>query len=91
MKMSNEKMREEFEAWASDSTNLWLMPVMLDGEFVDYYDEDTASAFNVWQASRTAQCVEIPTHGEASSFGNYVVFDSDDVRAMLDAAGVRYK
>ena len=40
---------------------------------------------------RNSLCVEIPTCGEASSFGNYVVFDTDDVRAMLDAAGVRYK
>ena len=56
-----------------------------------YINTDVQAGWAGWKASRAALCVEIPTDGEASSFGNYVVFDSDDVRAMLDAAGVRYK
>ena len=49
-----DKMREEFEDWAGEHNNFWLLPVMLDGKFVNYYDEDTANAFDIWQASRAA-------------------------------------
>jgi len=91
--MSNEKMREEYEAWFCSTMpykiakESWFA-VMDDG---DYIITDVQAGWAGWKASRAALCVEIPTGGEASSFGNYVVFDSDDVRAMLDAAGVRYK
>ena len=91
--MSNEKMREEYEAWFCSTMpykiakESWFA-VMDDG---DYIITDVQAGWAGWKASRAALCVEIPTDGEASSFGNYVVFDSDDVRAMLDAAGVRYK
>ena len=87
-----EKMREEYEAWFCSTMpykiakESWFA-VMDDG---DYIITDVQAGWAGWKASRAAQCVEIPTHGEASSFGDYVVFDSDDVRAMLDAAGVRY-
>lgn len=87
------KMREEYEAWFCSTMpykiakESWFA-VMDDG---DYIITDVQSGWAGWKASRAALCVEIPTDGEASSFGNYVVFDSDDVRAMLDAAGVRYK
>lgn len=88
-----EKMREEYEAWFCSTMpykiakESWFA-VMDDG---DYIITDVQAGWAGWKASRAALCVEIPTDGEASSFGNYVVFDSDDVRAMLDAAGVRYK
>ncbi len=77
------KMREEFEKCWLECGNC---------EENDIYNTNEYEVFKfAWQASRAALCVEIPTDGEASSFGDYVVFDSDDVRAMLDAAGVRYK
>ena len=79
-----DKVREEFEAWAVNY-NLAL------ADWGNYSDRHVNNMWKSWQASRAALCVEIPTDGEASSFGNYVVFDTDDVRAMLDAAGVRYK
>ena len=88
-----DKMREEYEAWFCSTMpykiakESWFA-VMDDG---DYIITDVQAGWAGWKASRAALCVEIPTEGEASSFGNYVVFDSDDVRAMLDAAGVRYK
>ena len=72
-----DKIREEFEAWINRQGYFWLA--------------DKDAYWESWKASRAALCVEIPTEGEAPSFGNYVVFDSDDVRAMLDDAGVRYK
>lgn len=76
-------MREEFEAWATESTDLWLMPVMFDGVFVNYYDENAADAFNVWKASRAALCVELPD--ESATFWH------QDVCEALDVAGVTYK
>jgi hypothetical protein len=88
-----EKMREEYEAWFCSTMpykiakESWFA-VMDDGSYII---TDVQAGWAGWKASRAALCVEIPTCGEASSFGNYVVFDSDDVRAMLDAAGVRYK
>ena len=87
------RMREEFEAWyeghCAPLESDWFKR---DSDFPDDYDYFPAQeAWSGWQASRAALCVEIPTCGEASSFGDYVVFDSDDVRAMLAAAGVSYK
>ena len=88
-----DKMREEFEAWFCSTIpykiakESWFA-VMDDGYYII---TDVQAGWAGWKASRAALCVEIPTDGEASSFGNYVVFDTDDVRAMLDAAGVRYK
>ena len=88
-----DKMREEYEAWFCSTMpykiakESWFA-VMDDGSYII---TDVQAGWAGWKASRAALCVEIPTEGEASSFGNYVVFDSDDVRAMLDAAGVRYK
>ena len=91
-----DKMREEFEAWYMDyhhkgcGKDYWGV-VFSIGSNGMYQGIACEEAWQGWKASRSALCVEIPTEGEASSFGNYVVFDSDDVRAMLDAAGVRYK
>ena len=96
-----EKMREEFEAWfwnefhrGSDITFYWDSVFAVSGNG-EYCGMACHAYWTVWQAgwkkSRAELCVEIPTDGEASSFGNYVVFDSDDVRAMLDEAGVQYK
>ena len=80
-----DKMREEYEAWFCSTMEMDLH------RFADgYLCHDTNRGWMAWKASRAALCVEIPKDGEASSFGNYVVFDSDDVRAMLDAAGIRY-
>ena len=87
-------MREEFETWYEEMTSYPVEfgedgnPSPIGGPLSHNV---TLGMWVAWQASRAALCVEIPTDGEASSFGNYVVFDTDDVRAMLDAAGVRYK
>ena len=87
-----EKMREEFEAWCA-SHGYTLRPaetncgIAIEGQ---YGNQRVQIAWEAWKASRAALCVEIPTCGEASSFGDYVVFDSDDVRTMLDDAGIRY-
>ena len=56
-----------------------------------YGDAPKKDLWECWKASRTALCVEIPKGGEASSFGDWVVFDTEVVQEMLDSAGVGYK
>ena len=48
-------------------------------------------AWRGWKASRAALCVEMPKTGEESSFGNFVVFDTELVKEILGNAGVSYK
>lgn len=67
----------EFEKWYSSI-----------GGYGDAHKKDL---WECWKASRAALCVEIPKDGEASSFGDWVVFDTEVVQEMLDSAGVRYK
>ena len=82
------KMREEFEAWYINEGYGDRRPTRhLEG----YAAPNANDMWLSWQASRAAQCVDIPEEGEASSFGNYVVFDRDAVIKMLKAGGVRYK
>ena len=70
--MSNEKMREEFEAWAS-SPEFGLR----DGHFVkgdegEYLNYPTQCYFQVWQASRAAIEVELPiAHGAPRNSSSY--------------------
>ena len=96
----SKKMREEFEAWFKSFADIDVLFDNNDQAFAinqplthgdKIVNTVVDSSWKSWKASRAALCVEIPTSGEASSFGNYVVFDSDAVREMLDAAGVSYK
>lgn len=77
--------RDEFEKWASDQ------PYQLNKIGDEYKYMATQHAWLGWQASREALCIEIPKCGEASSFGNWVVFDTESVQEMLSSVGVRYK
>lgn len=52
--MSNEKMRQEFEAWAFKEG----YTMRTDG--ADYYARETIEVYAAWQASRAALCVELP-------------------------------
>lgn len=94
-----DKMREEFEGFYESY-------MLGEGRRIEYIKNEVASFklernkygysdaqefWVVWQASRAALCVKIPKRGEASAFGDYVVFDADVVRAILDDAGVRHE
>ena len=84
--MSNEKMREEFVAWAS--SNGYELDVSDDARFT-YDFHETECAWYGWQASRAMQCVELP---EAEvSFDGDSIFTTSDVYEALDNAGVKYK
>ena len=80
-----DKVREEFEKWAKQ---FFKLDVEDWGEYIDY---ETQWAWTVWKASRESIVVKIPKEGEASSFGKYVVYDTDAVKEMLDKAGVSYE
>lgn len=58
----------------------------------DRYAGDAAQfAWMWWKRSRESVVVKIPKEGEASSFGNYIVFDYESVVKMLEEAGVKYE
>ena len=73
----SEKMREEFEVWASQ---FFKMDVEQWGEYVD---GETQWAWLSWQASRAALVVELPEKAALMS--------ASSVYAALDDAGVGYK
>lgn len=62
--MSNDKMREEFEAWAACSAWLGLgeeSQLHQDAEGTGYNEIEVHTAWLAWQASRAAVVVQFPT------------------------------
>ena len=85
-----EKMREEFEAWyeghCAPLESDWFKR---DSDFPDDYDYFPAQeAWAGWQASRAAQCVNLPDSERSVDCGD--VLYRSDVEEALDAAGIRY-
>ena len=80
-----EKMREEFEAWAASDG--YQLDASSDARFT-YDFHETECAWYGWQASRAAQCVELPDSERSVDCGD--VLYRSDVEEALDAAGVRY-
>lgn len=83
--MSNEKMREEFEAWWAGSMNATEMDLYRFGS--GYSCHETNRGWMAWQASRAAMCVELPLAFSDERATTYLT----RVTNALDAAGVRYK
>lgn len=90
--MSNEKMREEFEAWFCSTMpykiakESWFA-IMDDG---DYIITDVQAGWAGWKASRAALCVELPKQW----FDDDLECDlmvANRVLDALEAAGIRYK
>ena len=65
----NDKMREEFEAWASEEAEVRgvgeLIGLLKDEHHDRYAMIWTQTAWVAWQASRTALVVELPQEGAA--------------------------
>ena len=76
-----DKMREEFEAWFHDEYCHGCGKA-------NYGSVVTVAAWKAWQASRAAQCVELPDSERSVDCGN--VLYRSDVEEALDAAGIRY-
>lgn len=95
--MSNEKMREELEAWFKSFADI---DVLFDDDGqafaidppITYGDKivntTVNGAWKSWQASRAALCVELPRIGVLYHSTTY---NAPDVRNALDATGIRYK
>ena len=78
----SEKMREEFETWASQ---FFKLDVESWGE---YKDSETHWAWISWQASRAALVVELPGAIWCPLAYHEAI---NDVKEALDDAGVCYK
>lgn len=89
--MSTEKMREDFEKWECDSDQgpqtdpVWLM---YDANTKSYPLDKIQSRWEVWQASRAAIEVELPSPHQ----GNFGWMHQDfTVQRAIEAAGIKWK
>ena len=81
-----EKMREEFEAWAVKYN-------LARADWGNYQNRHVNNMWKAWQASRAAQCVELPEvrvldGGRIAEIGYELAID--DFERALDAAGIHY-
>ena len=87
-----DKVREEFEAWATSAGYITKMITQIAGEVSEgiaiYANGQTRSAWQAWQASRKALVVELPDFFVS---GIDAAVYRDDVIEALDEAGVSYK
>ncbi|MEE4662795.1 hypothetical protein V2L09_02535 [Pseudomonas alliivorans] len=85
----NEKLRGEFEAWArKNSMDMEYRNIPGVGQF--YQCPRTLLAFEVWQASREAQVIELPDQYKYADPGE-AVHVIIDCRSAIEAAGVKVK
>jgi hypothetical protein len=79
-------MREEFEAWYLETSDMDIRPARIDDHYV-------LSVHNVawcaWQASRAALVIELPDRETYEYDAGYTVYDLC-AQALTDA-GVSYK
>lgn len=91
--MSTDKVREEFEAWARDNAMLLFMKVATG----QYSSLKTELAWQAWQASRAALCVELPFISTPEKAGpTWIAISAkenyrEQCRGAIEAAGVRIK
>lgn len=90
-----DKMRKEFEEWATSAGYITKMVIPMAGEDSQekaiYANGQTRSAWQAWQASRKALVVELPTTWNASYTDKVIVMDASSVVEALEDAGVAYK
>ena len=84
-----EKMREEFEAWKANDTGAPVSVIVskreLDGYSYDRLNREWVTWQAGWEASRAAQCVELPRCWNDKQ-RDY----RDELVERFDAAGIRY-
>ena len=89
--MMSEKMRDGFESWCL-ANGYTLRPaetncgIIIEG---DYGHPTVQIAWQAWQASRAALCVNLPTNETTWPDGTELV-DRKQVETSMDAAGVSY-
>jgi len=77
-----DKMREEFEAWASSEG----LPLLFLDKHNFYESHVTDIAWQAWQASRQALVVEPPPQHSAA----YRAYDGVELRYALKEAGIKW-
>ncbi len=86
--MSNDKVREQFEAWALSCNQ------MIDKANGVYLVRSVDCLWVAWRASREALVIDLPetigTYAHPESDREWVL-DPDDVRKSIEAAGVKVK
>ena len=85
-----DKMREEFEAWASSDG--YQLDASSDARFT-YDFHETECAWYGWQASRATLCVELPSRisDDSDKWSVGYDFGVDAAADSLDSVGVHYK
>ena len=81
--MSDEKMREDFEVWASD--RLGLTTKKLSSGLYQSFGMHTA--WEAWQASRAAIEVELPAKLEYTGSGSAI----DACKEAIESLGLKVK
>lgn len=80
----NDKMRGEFEVWASQFFKLDVEP------WGEYKDSETHWAWISWQASRAALVVELPAQWSNQCYDDEIMFSGQVIDA-IESAGISYK
>ncbi|MEE4463882.1 hypothetical protein V2S84_17535 [Azotobacter chroococcum] len=89
--MGQDKLRAEFEAAMNAEAEAGGYEVDWSRSEVDaerYANPAVRSAWWGWQASREAVVVELPQPFEGDDF---TMYDGDELRAAIEAAGIRTK
>ena len=89
----NEKMREQFEAWAMTSAYLGLSDTCMERFKDGYLGGELHAAWIAWQASRAALVIQLPEKCEyADSQSGYAKGHRQGKRDLVDcieAAGLK--
>lgn len=80
--MSNDNMREEFEAWASSPEFGLRAGHFVKGDDGEYVNYPTQCYWQVWQASRESLVIDLP-----KVIGSLMY--SSDVYEAVEAAGLK--
>lgn len=83
--MNDQKLREEFETWASSPDFGLRAGHFVKGDDGEYLNYPTQCYWQVWQASRAALVVELPQ--EEPGYMYY----APDILEAIEVAGVRVK
>lgn len=87
--MSNEKMREEFEAWHKTEVANFVAAGEMQAARV--LSEFKQTALAIWEASRAALVIDLPPGGYWAGYDNEHMMESRDVREAIESAGLRVK
>lgn len=84
--MGEQKMREEFEAWAEDALGLPMNRLRTGG----YQSFGMHNAWSAWQASREALVIDLADlNVQHASYNNVDCFSISDVKTVIEAAGIK--